>query len=298
MSRILILGSTGMLGTMVSRYFLNLEDYDVALTTRAPGQESNESYIFKYDASVDELDSLIQKVNPDYVINCIGIIKPEIDEANQQSISNAININSYFPLRISNNAEFHKFKYIQIGTDCVFSGNTGNYVESSFQDAEDVYGKSKIGGEVVHNYKQVVRASIVGPEIGEGKSLLNWFLSQEKNEINGFKDHLWNGITTLNFAKIAHGMIKSDTFSQNLQHLIPKDIVSKFTLLEYFKNYFDIDIKINEINSDKSVNRTLNTENIEFNNLLWMNAGYDHVPTIEENIKELAESDISKGILS
>ena len=103
---------------------------------------------------------------------------------------------------------------------------------------------------------------------------------------------------TLNFAKIAHGMIKSDTFSQNLQHLIPKDIVSKFTLLEYFKNYFDIDIKINEINSDKSVNRTLNTENIEFNNLLWMNAGYDHVPTIEENIKELAESDISKGILS
>ena len=245
MSRILILGSTGMLGTMVSRYFLNLKEYDVALTTRAPGQESDESYIFKYDASVDEVDSLIQKVNPDYVINCIGIIKPEIDEANQQSISNAININSYFPLQLSNNAEVHKFKYIQIGTDCVFSGKTGNYVESSFQDAEDVYGKSKIGGEVVHNYKKVVRASIVGPEIGEGKSLLNWFLSQEKNEINGFKDHLWNGITTLNFAKIAHGMIKSDTFSQNLQHLIPKDIVSKFTLLEYFKNYFDIDIKIN-----------------------------------------------------
>ena len=78
----------------------------------------------------------------------------------------------------------YKFKYIQIGTDCVFSGNTGNYVESSFQDAEDVYGKSKIGGEVVHNYKKVVRASIVGPEVGEGKSLLYWFLSQEKNEIN------------------------------------------------------------------------------------------------------------------
>ena len=62
-----------MLGTMVSRYFLNLKEYDVALTTRAPGQESDESYIFKYDASVDEVDSLIQKVNPDYVINCIGI---------------------------------------------------------------------------------------------------------------------------------------------------------------------------------------------------------------------------------
>ena len=68
MNRILILGSTGMLGTMVSRYFLNLKDYDVALTTRAPGQESDESYIFKYDASNDELDSLIQKVNPDYVM--------------------------------------------------------------------------------------------------------------------------------------------------------------------------------------------------------------------------------------
>ena len=116
MSRILILGSTGMLGTMVSRYFLNLKEYDVALTTRAPGQESDESYIFKYDASVDEVDSLIKKVNPDYVINCIGIIKPEIDEANQQSISNAININSYFPLQLSNNAEAVSYTHLTLPT--------------------------------------------------------------------------------------------------------------------------------------------------------------------------------------
>ena len=73
--------------------------------------------------------------------------------------------------------------------------------------------------------------------------------------------------------------------------LVHRDNVGK-QWVKTFKNYFDIDIEINEINSDNSVNRTLNTENIEFNNLLWMNAGYDHVTTIEENIKELAESDI------
>ena len=181
MSRILILGSTGMLGTMVSRYFLNLEDYDVALTTRAPGQESDESYIFKYDASVDEVDSLIQKVNPDYVINCIGIIKPEIDEANQQSISNAININSYFPLQLSNNAEVHKFKYIQIGTDCVFSGNTGNYVEQH-QQLHHGCGKSHtISHNQLHENKNY--SWISGSSMGWESSLAHFPMPLQKNQL-------------------------------------------------------------------------------------------------------------------
>ena len=97
-----------------------------------------------------------------------------------------------------------------VPTDCVFSGEVGGYFEDSFQDAKDIYGKTKIGGEAEHSEKYLLRGSIVGPERGEGKSLLNWFLSQNSNKVNGFIDHMWNGITTLNFAKIVDGMIKNN----------------------------------------------------------------------------------------
>ena len=146
--------------------------------------------------------------------------------------------------------------------------------------------------------KYLLRGSIVGPERGEGKSLLNWFLSQNSNKVNGFIDHMWNGITTLNFAKIVDGMIKNNNFNTYTQHVLPRDEVSKYELLLYFKNYFNVDVVIEESNSSNSVNRTLKTQNQDNNIKLWRDAGYESVPTIEENIKELSESDLTKGILN
>ena len=115
---------------------------------------------------------------------------------------------------------------------------------------------------------------------------------------NGFIDNKWNGITTLNFAKIVHGMIKTNNFKNNLQHVVPKDKVSKYDLLVYFKKFFSTDVKIEKFSSENSVNRTLKTENEDANKRLWMDAGYENIPTIEENIKELSESNLTKGILN
>ena len=297
MNRVLILGKDGMLGTMVSGYFTSLKEYEVYLTSRRDECTKFDDNIRKFDVSTDNLEKLIDDINPDFLINCIGIIKPEIEEHNKESVEKAVDINTYFPLYISQLAENKNFKYIQIGTDCVFSGETGGYFEDSFQDANDIYGKTKIGGETEHSEKYLLRGSIVGPEKGVGKSLLNWFLSQNSNKINGFSDHMWNGITTLNFAKIVDGMIKNNNFNNHLQHVIPKDEVSKYELLLYFKKYFNIDVIIEESNSSNSVNRTLRTYNHDKNIALWKNAGYKSVPSIEENIKELSESDITKGIL-
>jgi len=246
----------------------------------------------------DSLELLIEKIKPDYLINCIGIIKPEINERNQSSINRAININTYFPIKLSKSAKKHNFKYVQIGTDCVFSGLVGNYQETSFQDAADVYGKTKIVGEIFDSSKYLLRSSIVGPEPGQGKSLLNWFLSQNHQTVNGFIDHKWNGITTLNFAKIVHGMIKSSKFINNLQHITPLDEVSKYDLLLYFNKYFQANVTIESVDSNNPVNRTLATINPELNQQLWNIAGYRSVPTIEENIKELAESNVTKSILN
>ena len=298
MNKLLILGSSGMLGNMVSKYFINTNEFVMFLTYRNNTQNHLHDNSYKFDALTDDLEKLIKDINPDFLINCIGIIKPEINEDNNKSIKRAIEVNSYFPLKISNLASEYNFKYIQIGTDCVFSGITGEYLESSFQDAIDVYGKSKIGGEALNLNKYVLRTSIVGPEVGQGKSLLNWFLYQREGKVNGFIDNKWNGITTLNFAKIVHGMIKTNNFKNNLQHVVPKDKVSKYDLLVYFKKFFSTDVKIEKFSSENSVNRTLKTENEDANKRLWMDAGYENIPTIEENIKELSESNLTKGILN
>ena len=298
MNKLLILGSSGMLGNMVSKYFINTNEFDIFLSYRNKTQHHQHENSNKFDALSDDLEKLIEDINPDFLINCIGLIKPEINEESNKSIKKALEVNSYFPLKISNLASEYDFKFIQIGTDCVFSGITGEYLESSFQDAIDIYGKSKIGGEAVNLNKYVLRGSIVGPEVGQGKSLLNWFLLQNKGKVNGFIDHKWNGITTLNFAKIVHGIIKTNNFKNNIQHVVPKDEVSKYDLLLYFNKFFGVDVKIEKINSEHSVNRTLKTENEDANKTLWIDAGYEDIPTIEENIKELSESNLTKGILN
>jgi dTDP-4-dehydrorhamnose reductase len=297
MNKILVLGSTGMLGRMVSEYFSQFPEYELFQTFRSI-QNNKLVNNHKFNAMTDSLELLIEKLKPDYLINCIGIIKPEINERNQSSINRAININTYFPIKLSKYAKKHNFKYVQIGTDCVFSGLVGNYQETSFQDAADVYGKTKIAGEIFDSSKYLLRSSIVGPETGQGKSLLNWFLSQNQQTVNGFIDHKWNGITTLNFAKIVHGMIKSSKFINNLQHITPQDEVSKYDLLLYFNKYFQANVTIESVDSNNPVNRTLSTINPELNQQLWNIAGYRSVPTIEENIKELAESNVTKSILN
>lgn len=297
MNKILVLGSTGMLGRMVSEYFSQFPEFELFQTFRSI-QNNKLVNNHKFDAMTDSLELLIEKIKPDYLINCIGIIKPEINERNQSSINRAININTYFPIKLSKSAKKHNFKYVQIGTDCVFSGLVGNYQETSFQDATDVYGKTKIVGEIFDSSKYLLRSSIVGPEPGQGKSLLNWFLSQNHQTVNGFIDHKWNGITTLNFAKIVHGMIKSSKFINNLQHITPQDEVSKYDLLLYFNKYFQANVTIESVDSNNPVNRTLATINPELNQQLWNMAGYRSVPTIEENIKELAESNVTKSILN
>ena len=298
MNRVLILGKDGMLGTMVSSYLTSLKEYEIYLTSRRDEGIDLDDKIRKFDVSTDSLENLVNDINPHFLINCIGVIKPEIEEGDKESVEKAIDINTYFPLNISQLAESKNFKYIQIGTDCVFSGEGGEYFEDSFQDANDIYGKTKIGGETEQSKKYLLRGSIVGPERGEGKSLLNWFLSQNSNKVKGFSDHMWNGITTLNFAKIVHGMIKNNNFDTHIQHVLPKDQVSKYELLLYFKKYFNIDVAIEESTSSNSVNRTLKTKNQDKNIKLWRDAGYKSVPSIEENIKELSESDITKGILN
>ena len=104
-------------------------------------------------------------------------------------------------------------------------------------------------------------------------------------------------MTTLNYAKVLNRLIQTNNYSFDLQHLIPTDMVDKAQLLNLFKTYFDKKIDINEVDATDIVNRTLNTNNNDLNKKLWLDGGYTQIPSVEDNILELANSDLTKAIL-
>ena len=171
------------------------------------------------------------------------------------------------------------------------------YNEESNTDAIDVYGKTKIAGEIMVKNKTVIRSSIIGPESGTGKSLLNWFYHEQSDSVSGFNNHLWNGVTTLNFANVINGIIENNYDAGLIQHLIPSDVVTKYELLHLFAKYFKKDIGINKTEADTVINRTLSTLNPEQNKILWKFGGYGQIPSVEENIEELSRYSLTQELL-
>ncbi len=255
--------------------------------------------LLKFNALVDDIEKLVESTNPKYVINCIGRIKPTIDEDSQESVFQAEQVNSNLPKQLEALSSSRGLEIIQIGTDCVFSGKKGLYTIDDEYDANDVYGRTKADGEIDSGKKMLLRTSIVGPEVKPGQSLLNWFLELDKeSEVNGFENHMWNGITTLAFAKIVKGVILNNIYTSKVIHLTPKDLVSKFELLSLFRTSFGRkDIDIIPTNADHVIDRTLLSDSSLDNEKIWKIAGYDDVPTISELVKELSISVYTKTIL-
>lgn len=295
MKKILLLGSTGMLGWQLLKSLQDLKNFKIfasyknqeklSLLKKNLKIKKNISFI-KFDVNKS---SRFKYSNYDYIINCIGVIKPYIDENNQDSIKNAIKINSLFPHDLIINNK--KTKVFQIATDCVFDGKKGNYLEVDFHNAEDVYGKSKSLGEVSANNFFNIRCSIIGPELSGHKSLLDWFKYLPlKSRAFGFKNHNWNGITTYAFGKVICGIIRRNLKIPNTIHLTPKNQLDKYKLLSVFKKYLlRDDIYLRSKNSKIKVNRTINTSDIILNKKLWNCAGYKKIPTIEYLVKEVFE---------
>ena len=196
-----------------------------------------------------------------YAINCIGVIKPRIDEDSAKSVEQAVRVNSMFPHTLAAAAERTGCQVLQIATDCVFSGATGGYTESSSHDALDVYGKTKSLGEVCSSNVHHLRCSIVGPEL-EGRpkdSLLEWFLGRPQGAtVQGYTNHRWNGITTLAFAKICHGIMSQGVELQRVQHIVPENKCQQAELLDQFRYCCQRkDIRIEEVQAEGSIDRTL-----------------------------------------
>lgn len=247
MSKVTVLGANGMLGHMVVKALKDgghevkgcgRDIFDVTPTT--------ESVIgVKLYRATDE--------DTQYVVNCIGAIKPMFKD----NALNAIYTNAVFPRQLANVCERAKRRLIHITTDCVFNGMDGFYNENAKHDADDDYGRSKSLGEPSNCL--VIRTSIVGPEIGGRKrSLLEWVLSQAGKEVNGFTNHYWNGLTTLELGKSIHKIIKFDAFTNGTYHLFSED-VSKAELVRRIAAAFNIDVKVKNTDAPFYCDRRLRT---------------------------------------
>jgi dTDP-4-dehydrorhamnose reductase len=277
-----------MLGHVV-RKFLISQNLDVWASSRISITKMNYNDKLIYlDARGEIAENLNQTKEFEFIINCIGVIKPNIDESNPNSILNAIEINSRFPHLISKH--FNNSKILQIATDCVYSGTIGNYNEESPHDPTDVYGKTKSLGEVTSSNFMNLRTSIIGRELNSNKSLWNWIKNQEhKSELSGFTDHKWNGVTTLAFAKVVYGIIHSKLFIPHTQHVLPVNTISKDSLLKTIAHSEGrTDIAVKPVKSHKSINRTLSTLNEDLNQKLWFSAGYNEIPSVEFLVHEFS----------
>ena len=278
-----------MLGSAVLKEFSTFQGELIATTRADMELVSNPNVGFlKFDAATDDLDSTFS-MPIDFVVNCIGIIKPYINDSDPKQTETAFEINGAFPNRLEAWASKNGAKVIQIATDCVFSGTKGNYLESSEHDALDVYGKSKSMGEAKGASMMHLRVSIIGPEVDRNSSLLEWVRNQPQNaEISGYTDHFWNGITSFHFAKITRGIIENDLFEAGFFHVLPQDSATKCELVTLIAKYLGrSDIKVNSTATGAKINRTLDTSNPVKNKALWRSAGYESPPTITQMVSEL-----------
>ena len=294
--KVLILGGSGMLGYAV-RSYLDQKGryYDLVWTERKAERISYPSDIPEniriFDcadcttqAGIFDLKMLLADVNPDYVINCIGIIKPRMAD----NMERAIFINALFPHILARLCKEQQSKLIHITTDCVFSGLTKQfgvdwrgYTEKSLHDCLDEYGKSKSLGEPQTN-TMVLRTSIIGPEIYNKHSLISWVQRQTNRTIQGYVNHLWNGVTTFELAYILNVIMQENTWHAGIKHVFSPEYVTKYILVNLLAQHYHIPCTIVVAAAPVPCDRRLATINMD----ILCNS---RIRTIQEQILSLPE---------
>lgn len=271
-NKVLVLGSTGMLGHVVTKYLKENTNYEVVNSVFR--RKLDKTSIICDLTDKNSVKNLINDVKPDVVVNCVGVL---IGGSNSNP-SNAIYINSFLPHFLSGLCDEIDAKLIHVSTDCVFSGKKGSYKESDVRDAQDVYGRSKGLGEIESEQHLTLRTSIVGPEIKtNGEGLLHWFLNQT-SEISGYTKAFWGGVTTYQLAKSIKLAIEKNIVG--LVNVTNGNKISKYDMLSLFNDLLrDGSVPINSVEG-KEVDKSLVSErtDIDFK-----------VPSYDVMFKEMAD---------
>lgn len=257
---ILVLGANGMLGNAVLRWFSRQERFNVVGSVRhARGidvlQPLAPSARLVSGVDVENLDSLTRlfaQARPDVVINCIGLIKQLAEADDPLSV---LPLNALLPHRLDLLSRAAGARLVHMSTDCVFSGSRGNYHESDRPDADDLYGRSKLLGEVTASASAItLRTSIIGHELGSAHALVNWFLSQ-KTGINGYTRAVFSGVPTVELARIIDQHVLPDPGLAGLYH-VSAEPIDKCSLLQLVAKEYGHRIPItpsDEVKIDRSL---------------------------------------------
>lgn len=195
-------------------------------------------------AGIDALDEhdvaqVLRAVRPDWVINCVGIIK-QLAEAKDPE--RCLAVNAMLPHRLARQCEDVGARLIQISTDCVFSGTRGNYTEADVSDATDLYGRSKYLGEVVSHGAITLRTSIVGTALADDVSLFDWFLSRGDTTVKGFTQAIYTGLTTERLADEVVALLERPPASGLWQ--VSSEKITKYELLLRLKDAFGVATRV------------------------------------------------------
>ena len=277
--KVLVLGASGMLGSTVNQLFSADERFETYSTSRTGSFTTH-----KLDLDEQDVQSLLTEIYPDLVINCIGAI-PQNKLDFVDSLCKMFQINTVFPRDLSRIAETRRFRLIQPCTNAVYFGNGGPYAENDLKIPRSIYGITKLLGERNHKYQLNLRCSIIGSEVGTGgKSLYSWLANQEYGaSVEGFTNHLWNGITTKIFSQMCLYLAEPRNFIPGSINIIPTDFVSKYELLLMVRTFANReDLRIEPKNARKNSDLRLATNQPDLLNKLWEAIGFSHTPKIIE----------------
>ena len=249
--RFLVLGCNGMAGHTISIY-LKEKGHDIV------GFARNESEFVETiigDAKDQNfLKEIVLGGEFDSVVNCIGILNRNAEN----NKSEAVFLNSYLPHFLEDITRNMKAQIIHISTDCVFSGEKGDYAENDLRDGRNFYDRSKALGELQNKKDFTIRTSIIGPDMNpEGIGLLNWFM-QQRDCVWGYLNAIWTGMTTLQLAKCIEFIAEEKLYG--LYNVVPLERISKYELLmlcnDYLRNGVVSIRKSEEIVINKSLRGT------------------------------------------
>ena len=286
MSQVVVLGSSGMLGSCMARTLKrNFENVQAISRKDYPSAFRSEMSLAGFLADLGLGSS-------SYIVNCIGWIPQRASGDALADEGDAEFANVVVPSTLHAESVRSGAQIIQVGTDCVFSGTEVVRDENTSRAASDLYGSTKIRGEDLSPRTMLVRCSIVGKSpFSGGKSLFDWLLGQpDHSQLVGYVDQVWNGVTVHAFSQLVAGIISADQHESGVFHWVPADSVSKFELLKLAIKYSQrSDLTVLPGNAEHPKNMTLSTVRPEQNYKMWQLAGYGSPQRIESLIREYFE---------
>lgn len=260
-TKVLILGGTGMLGHVLFRGLSKKPELIVNATARSLDgiadrfpEELTRKIRTGVDANnFDEVVRALAAVQPDVVINCIGLIK-QLPLASDPLSS--ITVNAQLPHRITLVCRAAKARMIHISTDCVFDGKKGGYTEKDPANADDLYGQTKMLGEVSYPHSLTLRSSIIGHELKSRLGLVEWFLSQ-RGPVRGFTKAIYSGFPTIEMVRIISDFVLPNPNLHGIYNVSSAPI-SKYDLLQLVARRYEKHIAIEPFD-DFILDRSLNS---------------------------------------